>query len=114
MRPHCRQPQPGFPLARRAGPGCPAAPTRRALLAARLPASGGWLPAAQALFFLSAQAMMLAYNDVFWMMGMCFVLCLPLLLLLGRRHQRPAPVAVKPATQPATAREVSSSIKSMA
>ena len=26
---------------------------------------------------------MLAYNDVFWMMGVCFVVCLPLLLLLG-------------------------------
>jgi DHA2 family multidrug resistance protein len=49
------------------------------------------------------QAMMLAYNDVFWMMGLCFVLCLPLLLLLGRRQQRPTPVPGKPAAQPSAA-----------
>jgi hypothetical protein len=49
------------------------------------------------------QAMMLAYNDVFWMMGVCFVLCLPLLLLLGRRQQRPTPVPGKPAAQPSAA-----------
>jgi len=48
------------------------------------------------------QAMMLAYNDVFWMMGMCFVLCLPLLLLLGRRRPRPASVPGKPAASPVT------------
>jgi hypothetical protein len=28
---------------------------------------------------------MMAYNDVFWMMGMCFVFCLLFLLLLRRR-----------------------------
>ena len=30
------------------------------------------------------QATMMAYNDVFWMMGMMFVFGLPFLLLLGR------------------------------
>jgi hypothetical protein len=29
----------------------------------------------------------MAHNDVFWMMGMCFVFCLPFLLMLGR-HAR--------------------------
>jgi hypothetical protein len=29
------------------------------------------------------QATMMAYNDVFWMMGMMFVFSLPFLLLLG-------------------------------
>jgi DHA2 family multidrug resistance protein len=38
------------------------------------------------------QATMMAYNDVFWMMGLCFVLCLPLLLLLGGRRVRSAPI----------------------
>jgi DHA2 family multidrug resistance protein len=38
------------------------------------------------------QATMMAYNDVFWMMGMCFVFCLPFLLLLGRRRRSPVPV----------------------
>jgi len=38
------------------------------------------------------QATMMAYNDVFWMMGICFVLCLPLLLLLGGRRTRSAPM----------------------
>ena len=37
------------------------------------------------------QATMMAYNDVFWMMGICFVLCLPLLLLLGERRGHTAP-----------------------
>jgi len=56
------------------------------------------------------QAMMLAYNDVFWMMGMCFVLCLPLLLLLGRRRPRHAPVPGKPAAPPATAPPIASAV----
>ena len=60
------------------------------------------------------QAMMLAYNDVFWMMGMCFVLCLPLLLLLGRRHPRAAPVPGKPAAPSATTRAASARVKTMA
>src|SRR5215467_11344988 len=60
------------------------------------------------------QAMMLAYNDVFWMMGMCFVLCLPLLLLLGGRHQRPAPVPGKPAVRRSSAREVTPGVKTLA
>ena len=56
------------------------------------------------------QAMMLAYNDVFWMMGMCFVLCLPLLFLLGRRHPRPAPAPGKPTVLPATAPPMASAV----
>jgi DHA2 family multidrug resistance protein len=39
------------------------------------------------------QATMMAYNDVFWMMGMCFVFCLPFLLLLGRHRRSPVPVS---------------------
>jgi DHA2 family multidrug resistance protein len=35
------------------------------------------------------QATMMAYNDVFWIMGMLFVFGLPLLLLLGTHNQRP-------------------------
>src|SRR5262249_27861187 len=38
------------------------------------------------------QATMMAYNDVFWMMGICFVLCLPLLFLLGGRRVRSTPM----------------------
>jgi hypothetical protein len=34
---------------------------------------------------------MMAYNDVFWMMGMCFVFCLPFLFFLGRRTRSPVP-----------------------
>jgi hypothetical protein len=34
------------------------------------------------------QATMMAYNDVFWVMGMLFILGLPFLLLLGRRDRR--------------------------
>ena len=41
---------------------------------------------------LQRQATMMAYNDVFWMMGMCFVFCLPFLLFLGRRTRSPVPV----------------------
>jgi DHA2 family multidrug resistance protein len=36
------------------------------------------------------QATMMAYNDVFWIMGMLFIFGLPLLLLLGTRPRRPA------------------------
>jgi DHA2 family multidrug resistance protein len=49
---------------------------------------------------VTSQATMMAYNDVFWLMGMLFVLSLPFLLLLGSRHQQPAPVQGTPATQP--------------
>ena len=38
------------------------------------------------------QATMMAYNDVFWMMGRCFVFCLPFLLFLGRRTRSPVRV----------------------
>jgi DHA2 family multidrug resistance protein len=34
---------------------------------------------------VNRHAAMLAHNDVFWLLGMLFVLCLPLLYLLGRR-----------------------------
>jgi DHA2 family multidrug resistance protein len=36
------------------------------------------------------QATMLAYNDIFWMMGMLFVLGIPFLLLIGGRGRRVA------------------------
>jgi DHA2 family multidrug resistance protein len=78
-------------------------------LTGRLASSGvpPWVAEDSALKLLSdavhRQAMMLAYDDVFWMMGMCFVLCLPLLLLLGRRHQRSSPAPGKPAAQPSAA-----------
>jgi MFS transporter, DHA2 family, multidrug resistance protein len=42
------------------------------------------------------QATVMAYNDVFWMMGMCFVFCLPFLLVLGRRARSPAPAPAAP------------------
>jgi hypothetical protein len=45
------------------------------------------------------QATMMAYNDVFWMMGMLFVLSLPFLFLIGGRTRPPAPSPDKPATQ---------------
>jgi hypothetical protein len=38
----------------------------------------------------------MAYNDVFWMMDMCFVFCLPFLLMLGRHARPPAPVPAAP------------------
>ena len=34
---------------------------------------------------VNRHATMMAYNDIFWMMGMLFVLCLPFLFLLGGR-----------------------------
>lgn len=37
---------------------------------------------------VTRQATMMAYNDVFWMMGMMFVFCFPFLLLLGGRIRR--------------------------
>jgi DHA2 family multidrug resistance protein len=46
---------------------------------------------------VNRQATMLAYNDVFWMLGMLFVLTLPLLLLLQGRAPRPAPARPQPA-----------------
>ena len=43
-------------------------------------------------------AAMLAHNDVFWILGMLFVLSLPLLYLLGRqpRHATPTPAQSPP------------------
>jgi MFS transporter, DHA2 family, multidrug resistance protein len=45
------------------------------------------------------QATMLAYNDVFWLLGMLFVLTVPLLLLLQGRAPRPTPARRQPAPQ---------------
>jgi len=42
---------------------------------------------------VTRQATMMAYNDVFWMMGVMFVFCFPLLLLLGGRTRRRAAAA---------------------
>jgi DHA2 family multidrug resistance protein len=44
------------------------------------------------------QATMMAYNDVFWMMGVMFVFCFPFLLLLGGRIRHRAAAAAS-ATQ---------------
>ena len=46
---------------------------------------------------VNRQATMLAYNDVFWLLGMLFVLTVPLLLLLQGRAPRPAPARHPPA-----------------
>lgn len=37
---------------------------------------------------VSQQATMMAFNDIFWMMGSLFIICLPLLLLFGGHTQR--------------------------
>ena len=42
---------------------------------------------------MTRQATMMAYNDVFWMMGVMFVFCFPFLFLLGGRIQRRAAAA---------------------
>jgi hypothetical protein len=39
---------------------------------------------------VTRQATMMAYNDVFWIMGVMFVFCFPFLLLLGGRIRRQA------------------------
>ena len=66
-------------------------------LTARL-VGGGVAPGAaidSALKMLSGtvnrHATMMAYNDVFWMMGMLFVVGLPFLIMLGGRTPRSAP-----------------------
>jgi hypothetical protein len=41
----------------------------------------------------------MAYNDVFWMMGMLFVISFPFLLLLSGRSTRATTAARKPALQ---------------
>lgn len=38
---------------------------------------------------VNRQATMMAYNNVFWIMGMMFVLSFPLLIMLGNRRQNP-------------------------
>ena len=48
---------------------------------------------------VNRHATMMAYNDVFWMMGMLFVVGLPFLLMLGGRSSRPVPTSS--ARQPA-------------
>ncbi|GIX49318.1 MAG: EmrB/QacA family drug resistance transporter [Candidatus Tectimicrobiota bacterium] len=77
-------------------------PTWRALAALGERLAGGGMPPGvdtdAALKLLDRavhrQATMLAYNDVFWVMAMLFVLSFPFLLLLGRRRRAvPRPVA---------------------
>jgi DHA2 family multidrug resistance protein len=49
---------------------------------------------------VNLQATMMAYNDVFWLMGILFVLGLPMLLLLGgRTPQRVSAPQPQPAPQ---------------
>jgi len=48
---------------------------------------------------VTRQATMLAYNDVFWLLGMLLILTFPLLLLLQGRAPRPAPAPRQPALQ---------------
>jgi MFS transporter, DHA2 family, multidrug resistance protein len=48
---------------------------------------------------VNRHATMMAYNDVFWMMGVLFMVSLPFLFLLGGRQQRSASVSLKPAPQ---------------
>jgi hypothetical protein len=43
---------------------------------------------------VNRHATMMAYNDVFWMMGMLFVVELPFLIMLGGRPSRLAPAPV--------------------
>jgi DHA2 family multidrug resistance protein len=40
---------------------------------------------------VNRHATMMAYNDVFWMMGMLFVVSLPFLFMLGSRKRQPTP-----------------------
>ncbi|MDH3603444.1 MAG: hypothetical protein OEU26_27855, partial [Candidatus Tectomicrobia bacterium] len=46
---------------------------------------------------VNRHATMMAYNDIFWLMGMFFLLSVPFLLLLGRRT-RPAAASAPPPT----------------
>ena len=48
---------------------------------------------------VNRHATIMAYNDVFWMMGMLFVVSLPFLVLLSGRRSRPTTVARQPALQ---------------
>jgi DHA2 family multidrug resistance protein len=48
---------------------------------------------------VNRHATMMAYNDVFWVMAMLFVVSLPFLFMLGSHTRRPAPVPGKPEPQ---------------
>jgi MFS transporter, DHA2 family, multidrug resistance protein len=48
---------------------------------------------------VNRHATIMAYNDVFWMMGMLFVVSFPFLMLLGGRRTRPTTAARQPALQ---------------
>jgi DHA2 family multidrug resistance protein len=48
---------------------------------------------------VNRHATMMAYNDVFWMMGMLFVVGLPFLFMLSGRRRPPAAVPNQPAVQ---------------
>ena len=48
---------------------------------------------------VNRHATIMAYNDVFWIMGMLFVVSLPFLFLLGGRRHRPVPTPLQSAPQ---------------
>jgi DHA2 family multidrug resistance protein len=48
---------------------------------------------------VNRQAAIMAYNDVFWMMGILCVVGLPFLFLLGGRKRQPVPAPARPAVQ---------------
>jgi len=48
---------------------------------------------------VNRHAAIMAYNDVFWMMGMLCVVGLPILFLMGGRRHRPVTAPAKPAVQ---------------
>ena len=48
---------------------------------------------------VNRHATIMAYNDVFWMMGMLFVVSFPFLMLLGGRRTRPTTAVRQPALQ---------------
>jgi DHA2 family multidrug resistance protein len=49
---------------------------------------------------VNRHATMMAYNDVFWMMGMLFLLSLPFLIMLGSRKRQRAPAAGQRSASP--------------
>jgi DHA2 family multidrug resistance protein len=51
---------------------------------------------------VNRHATMMAYNDVFWMMGMLFVVGLPFLGMLSGRQRPPAAVSSQPAARRAS------------
>jgi DHA2 family multidrug resistance protein len=48
---------------------------------------------------VNRHATMMAYNDIFWMMGMLFVVSLPFLVLLSGRRSHPTRATRQPALQ---------------